>query len=151
MIQFTLAVFAVNLLGGAVIALGPGQAVLALVPQPGRTARYILETDRGGGDADRRRSSCGAGARSLARHELPSPSAGGRSSFLLGVTISASRAPHRVPVFRGDRRDRRIGPVPPALVLALALYNLAFVLPLILMSSLTVAGDRAQAILEKGP
>ena len=47
LIQFTLAVFAVNLLGGAAIALGPGEALLALVPKPGATARYILETVAG--------------------------------------------------------------------------------------------------------
>ena len=35
------------MVGGAVIALGPGQALLALVPKPGATARYIAETVAG--------------------------------------------------------------------------------------------------------
>src|SRR5947209_16427507 len=43
-IRFTLAVFVVNLLGGLVLTLGPGEAILALVPRPGATVRYILET-----------------------------------------------------------------------------------------------------------
>ena len=47
LIQFTLGVVAVNFLGGAVIALGPGEALLALVPKPDHTARYIGETVAG--------------------------------------------------------------------------------------------------------
>ena len=47
LIQFTLGVLAVNFVGGAVIALGPGQALLALVPKPGPTARYVAETVAG--------------------------------------------------------------------------------------------------------
>ena len=46
-LEFTAAVFVVNLLGGALLLLGPGRAILALVPHPGATARYILETIAG--------------------------------------------------------------------------------------------------------
>ena len=41
--QFTVGVFAVYFAGGAVFLLGPGQALLALVPHPGHTARYVVE------------------------------------------------------------------------------------------------------------
>src|ERR1700740_3615933 len=45
--QFTVAVFVVFLLGGALIVLGPGEALLSLVPHPNATTRYILETVAG--------------------------------------------------------------------------------------------------------
>ena len=41
--EFTLAVFLVSLAGGAVVALGPGQLLLAALPHPGHTVRYIFE------------------------------------------------------------------------------------------------------------
>ena len=42
--EFTLAVFGVYLVGGLVIALGPGQLLLSVVPRPGRHLGYLLET-----------------------------------------------------------------------------------------------------------
>ena len=45
--EFTAAVFAVYLLGGLVIALGPGELLLAVVPRPGRHLSYLLETVAG--------------------------------------------------------------------------------------------------------
>ena len=98
MIQFTLRVFAVNFVGGAVIALGPGQAILHARSASGHTARYIIETIAGvvmliaAAVLWRRR-------KSLARHELPSPSAEGKSSLLLGMTISAVELPTAFPYF----------------------------------------------------
>ncbi|HZU59455.1 MAG TPA: GAP family protein, partial [Solirubrobacteraceae bacterium] len=41
--EFTLAVFLVYLAGGVLIALGPGELILDLVPHPHRTARHIGE------------------------------------------------------------------------------------------------------------
>jgi hypothetical protein len=46
-LEFTLGILAVFLLGGALLVLGPGQALLALVPHPSRTTRYIIETAAG--------------------------------------------------------------------------------------------------------
>ena len=42
-IEFTIAVFLVYLVGGALIALGPGQLIRSLVPHPHRTLRQIAE------------------------------------------------------------------------------------------------------------
>src|SRR5436305_11243224 len=41
--SFTLGVFLVYLIGGAAVALGPGQLVLALVPRPSHTTKHVLE------------------------------------------------------------------------------------------------------------
>ena len=42
-IEFILGVLAVYLLGGALIALGPGELLIDLLHKPGHTARHVLE------------------------------------------------------------------------------------------------------------
>ena len=39
--------FGVNLAAGLLLALGPGQAILALAPHPGREVRHLLELSLG--------------------------------------------------------------------------------------------------------
>ena len=149
LIQFTLGVFAVNFVGGAVIALGPGQALLALVPKPSSTTRYILETVAGatllvGAVVLWRRR------KSLARRELPQPSPNGKSALLLGLTIGAVELPTAFPYYAVIAAVVGSGFGPVRQLIALALYNLAFVLPLILMIViLMVAPDRAAQILTR--
>ncbi len=149
-IQFTLTVFVVNLVGGAAIALGPGEALLAIVPKPHATARYILETVAGvvmliaAVVLWRRRHT-------LARRELPKPSSEGRSAILLGLTITAVELPTAFPYFAVIAAVVGSGLDPVRQLILLALYNLAFVLPLILMIlTLTFAPDRAERILSRG-
>ena len=88
LVQFTLAVFAVNFIGGAVIALGPGEAVLALVPRPDATARYIGETVAGAVMLVAAVVLWCGRDRLAERHRLPSPPSEGKSAALLGVTIA---------------------------------------------------------------
>src|SRR5579859_6740040 len=98
LLQFTLAVLAVNLVGGAAIALGPGSALLALVPKPDATARYIVETVAGmamliaGVVLWRRRER-------LSHRQLPAPRSQGKSAAVLGLTISAVELPTAFPYF----------------------------------------------------
>ena len=146
--EFTVTVFAVNFVGGAVIALGPGEVILHLVPHPHATARYILETI--------------AGVvmliaavvlwvkrRSLRQRELPSPSAEGKSAILLGLTITAFELPTAFPYFAAIAAIVGSGLHVVSQLIALALYNVAFVLPLILMILvLEFAGERAKRIIE---
>jgi cytochrome c biogenesis protein CcdA len=148
LIQFTLAVFAVNLVGGAVIALGPGQVILHLVPHPHATARYILETIAGA-------VMLIAAAvlwfkrESLRQRELPSPSSDGKSAIVLGLTIAAVELPTAFPYFAAIAAIIGSGLGPLRQLIALAVYNVAFVLPLILMIIvLQVAGDDAKAVIK---
>jgi cytochrome c biogenesis protein CcdA len=150
LIQFIAGVLVVNFVGGAVIALGPGQAVLALVPQPGPTARHILELVAGvvmlvvGAVLWRQRGR-------LAHHQLPSPSAEGKSSLLLGITITAVELPTAFPYFAAIAAIVGSGFGTASQVVALAIYNLVFVLPLILiLVTIVFADDQAQPILDKG-
>jgi cytochrome c biogenesis protein CcdA len=148
LIQFTLAVFAVNFVGGAVIALGPGQVVLHLVPHPHPTARYILETIAGVVMLIAA-AVLWTKRRSLRKRALPSPSAEGKSAILLGVTISAVELPTAFPYFAAIAAIVGSGQHTISQLIALALYNIAFVLPLILMIIvLEVAGDNAKAVIE---
>ena len=71
--------------------------------------------------------------KSLRRRELPSPSAEGKSAILLGVTISAVELPTAFPYFAAIAAIVGSGLGPLRQLVALALYNIAFVLPLILM------------------
>src|ERR1700759_879711 len=77
--QFTAAVFAVYLLGGLIIALGPGELLLALVPHPGRHLGYVLETVAGGAMLVAAGVLWGYRKR-LARSEAPEINPRGRSS-----------------------------------------------------------------------
>jgi cytochrome c biogenesis protein CcdA len=147
LVQFTLGVFAVNFVGGAAIALGPGEALLALVPKPSATTRYIAETVAGAVVLvaavvlwNKRKS--------LARRELPSPSPGGRSALLLGITIGAVELPTAFPYYAVIAAVVGSGFGPIRQLILLALYNLAFVLPLlIIIAILMIAPDRAAQIL----
>ena|ERR1700733_5073458 len=150
LIQFTLGVLAVNFVGGAIIALGPGEAVLALVPKPDPTARYIGETVAGVVMLVaavvlwvRRRG--------LAkRHQLPSPPSEGKSAVLLGVTIAALELPTAFPYFAAIAAIVDSGFNPLRQLFLIALYNVAFVLPLLLMiATIVIAPDRAASILQR--
>jgi len=148
--QFMAGVLAVNFVGGAVIGLGPGQAVLALVPHPGPTARHVLELVAGvvmlvvGVILWRRRGK-------LAHHEIPSPSAEGKSSLLLGITIAGVELPTAFPYFAAIAAIVGSGLGPVSQIIALAVYNLVFVLPLIvIVVIIVVADDQSQPILERG-
>ena len=148
LIQFTLAVFAVNFVGGAIIALGPGQVILHLVPHPHATARYILETIAGVVMLIAA-AVLWCKRKSLRRRELPSPSAEGKSAILLGVTISAVELPTAFPYFAAIAAIIGSGFGTVRQLTALAAYNIAFVLPLILMIVLlSFAGEKSKAIIE---
>jgi cytochrome c biogenesis protein CcdA len=149
LIQFTLGVFAVNFVGGAIIALGPGQALLALVPHPSATTRYILEVVAGtvmliGAVVLWRRRE------RLSQRQLPSPSAEGKSSFVLGATIAGVELPTAFPYFAAIAAIVGSGLGPGQQTIALAVYNTCFVLPLILMiATITFARDQSARILDR--
>ena len=86
--------------------------------------------------------------RRLARRDLPSPSADGKSSALLGVTVTAVELPTAFPYFAAIAAIVGSGLDLGRQLILLAIYNVCFVLPLILMiGTLAVAGDRSTRIL----
>ena len=145
--EFTLAVFGVFFLGGALILLGPGEALLALVPHPSATTRYILETVAGVAMLAaavylwRRREHLGS------RHRSAPPKQS-RSSALVGATIAGIELPTAFPYFAAVAAIVGSGLGLGQRVLLLAIYNGCFVLPLlVILGTVAVAGDRATEIL----
>jgi cytochrome c biogenesis protein CcdA len=148
--EFTLAVFAVYLIGGIIIALGPGQLVLSLVPKPSTDTKHVLE--------------CIAGAAMLIaalmlwRHrdrlsdrQLPHVDPEGKSSAILGATITAVELPTAFPYFAAIAAIVGSGLNPAKQVFLLVLFNVCFVLPLLgIVATLWLAGDQAERYLSIG-
>jgi len=148
--EFTIGVFLVYFLGGVAIALGPGQLLLSFVPHPHRTVRYSLEIAAG--------AAMLAGASilwrhrdRLAEHEAPPITTSGKSSVLLGATITAVELPTAFPYFAVIAALVGSGLGAAHQVVLLLLFNLCFVLPLIgIVATLEFAGDQAERILAAG-
>jgi cytochrome c biogenesis protein CcdA len=149
-VRFAAGYFVVLLVGGLVLVLGPGRAILALVPNPTLTTRYILETIAGvamligatvlwmrRGPLSRRED---------AEEDKPSP----RPPFLLGATISAVELPTAFPYFAAIVAIAGSGlPVSEQITLV-AIYNVCFILPLLaIVAVIATAGDRAVDVLKQ--
>jgi cytochrome c biogenesis protein CcdA len=138
-VEFTLGVFGVFLLGGVLVAL---------VPHPSATARYVLETVAGaamllGGVLLWRHR------QRLAEHDLPGQSRQ-RSSAILGATIAVVELPTAFPYFAVVVAVVGSGVDLGRQLVLLAVYNVCFVAPMLLMVvTLTVAPARAEHLLRR--
>jgi cytochrome c biogenesis protein CcdA len=148
--EFTVAVFLVYLLGGLAVALGPGELVLDLVPHPKPELKYLFEII-GGVVLLTLAAVLWAFRKLLAQRQLPETRTEGRSSAILGATITAVELPTAFPYFAaiaaivGADLD-----VVGALSLLL-LFNVCFVLPLIgILATLTVAPERSDRLMSVG-
>jgi cytochrome c biogenesis protein CcdA len=145
--RFTVGVAAVSFVAGAVLTIGPGQALLALVPHPGHTVRYITETVAGVGML------IAAAALWRKRHELGHHAATDRprrtgSPVVLGVTIEAVELPTAFPYFAAIAAIVASGLSVQRELILVAIYNVCFVLPLLLiLLTLTLIPDRADRVL----
>lgn len=146
---FTLGVFAVNFIGGVVLAIGPGRLLLGLVPHPRGTVRHLIELVAGLvllGVATalwRRRHS-------LARRRLPMRSGHGRSALFAGASIAAVELPTAVPYFAVIAAIVASSASVGGKVGLIGLFCIAFVLPLlVIIGTLLIAGKRAEPRLER--
>jgi hypothetical protein len=150
LIEFTGAVFGVYLVGGLVIALGPGELVLSLVPHPGRHLSYVLELVAGVAMLAGAAFLWGYRDR-LAQREPPEVSANSRSSAILGATITAVELPTAFPYFAAIAAIVGSGFGIARQVFLLLIFNLCFVAPLLgIIATLTFAGPNAQRMLNRG-
>ena len=134
-------------LGGALIALGPGQLLIdLLIRRPSRNARHILEIVIGAALHRRRMGAVPLTADRLAERELPDLLR--RGGARARCSAPRSRPSSCRPRSRTSRRSRRSsapGSAPLRQLLLLLLFNLCFVLPLLAMiATLTFAGERAE-------
>jgi cytochrome c biogenesis protein CcdA len=148
--QFTGAVFGVYLLGGLVIALGPGELLLAIVPRPGRHLGYVLEIVAGGAMLAAAAVLWGYRKR-LSQAEAPEVNPHGRSSAILGATITAVELPTAFPYFAAIATLVGANLNVVRIVVLLVIFNVCFVLPLLaILAVLTFAGPNAQLVLTRG-
>jgi cytochrome c biogenesis protein CcdA len=148
--EFTFGVFAVYLIGGMAIALGPGQLVLSLVPHPDKEDRYVLEIIAGAAMLAAAAFLWGYRER-LAKRQMPAVKAQGRSSVVLGAVITAVELPTAFPYFAAIAAIVGSGLGITKQAILLVLFNVCFVLPLVgIVGTLTFAGDRAQELLSAG-
>jgi cytochrome c biogenesis protein CcdA len=148
--EFTMAVFVVYLLGGLAIALGPGELVLALVPRPSRHLGYVLEIVAG--VAMLTASAFLWGYREhLAQRPAPEVKADGRSSAILGATITAVELPTAFPYFAAIAAVVGSGLDVVRQIVLIVMFNVCFIAPLLgIVATLTFAGPNAISWLTRG-
>jgi cytochrome c biogenesis protein CcdA len=146
-LRFTGTVAAVFLAGGLVLTIGPGQLLLALIPHPGATVRYVAETVAGVAMIIAsvvlwvQRERLGHRHRNASTPEH-------RSAALLGLTVAAIELPTAFPYFAAIAAIVAAGLNVVQEVVLVAIYNLCFISPLLaIVIVLSVAGDRAERVL----
>jgi cytochrome c biogenesis protein CcdA len=148
--QFTLAVFGVFLVGGLAVLLGPGQLLLSLVPHPSRRVSYILEVVAGVALLTGAAFLWGY-REQLMHRKIPTPNTEGKSSAILGATISAVELPTAFPYFAAIAAIVGSGVGLARQVVLLVLFNIVFVAPLgAIFVTVAFAGERANALLASG-
>jgi cytochrome c biogenesis protein CcdA len=148
--EFTLAVFAVYLFGGALFALGPGQLLRSLLPHLHHTVRDVAEIVAGvvllaaAAMTWRNRGR-------LIERGMPASNPRARSSVLLGATITAIELPTAFPYFAAIAAIAGSGLDVLGQLVLLLVFNVCFVLPLIgIVAVLTFAPDRSGRMLGRG-
>ena len=144
---FIVGVFAVNLLAGLLIMLGPGQLLLSLIPRPSAATKHVIELLAGAiilalaaGLWSRRKS--------FARSKLPTVETKGGSSLALGAGIGAIELPTALPYFAAIAAITESGFSVSVRVAMLAVYNVVFILPLVgILLAVEVLGRDASRVL----
>jgi cytochrome c biogenesis protein CcdA len=148
--QFTIGVFSVTFAGGLVLTIGPGRVLLGLVPHPQGTVRHVIELVAGVVLLTVA-VALWRGRRSLARRELPGRSGSGGSALIAGASIAAVELPTAAPYFAVIAGIVASSASIPQEIGLLALYNVAFVLPLlVIVVVIAFGGARADGWLQRG-
>ncbi len=149
--EFTFAVFAVYFVGGAAIAIGAGQLVRSLLPVHHHHVTDVVEIAVGA-------AMIGVAAllwrhrANLSRRDPPDFDPHGKSSWVLGASITAVELPSAFPYFAAIAAILGSGLGPARNLVLLLLFNICFVLPLLgILATLTFGGDQADRMLCRRP
>jgi cytochrome c biogenesis protein CcdA len=148
--EFTFSFFVVNFAAGAILTIGPERSLVGFVPNPKGMVRHVIELVAGVVLL-----ACAlalwSGRRSLARRELPMRGGRGGSAFIAGASLATVELPTAVPYFAVIAAVVASSATVPEEIALLALYNLAYVLPLLaILVVLLFAGDRTDRTLQRG-
>jgi cytochrome c biogenesis protein CcdA len=141
LVGFIAGVFFTNLLAGVLLAIGPGQALMAVAPRPGPEARHLIEVAAGSVTLVLA-VTLWLARRRVAHHVEGLTKRVDRSSLLVGAGIVVVELPTALPYFAVIASvvgsDRAI----PTQITLLAIFNATFVLPLLaILAARTFAGD----------
>lgn len=147
-LEFTLAAWTVTFLFGLALALGLGDLILSFVPKPGPVVKYALVTAAGlvlvlgGAGVWLRR-------RSLVSSEPANdPDRSRGSAVLIGAGVAGLELATAFPYFAAIAAIVGSGVDPARQVTLLVLFNLCFVLPLVVIAgTLWLARDQADELL----
>jgi cytochrome c biogenesis protein CcdA len=140
---FLVGLLSVNLIGGALIMLGPGQLILDLVPKPKPVTKHIIEVVAGVALLAIA-ISLWSGRKALGRRKPPTFTPGKRSGVMLGAGIAVVELPTALPYFAAIAVIVGSGAAIPGKVAMLVVYNLAFVFPILaILAILVVFRDAA--------
>ena len=149
LLGFIAGVLVVYLLGGLVIVVGPGQALLALIPHPGVETRHLLELCLGVGLL----VLAGAlwlGRKRVAHDVTRDKGRVDRSSFLVGAGISVVELPTAFPYFAAMAAMVGSGKNVSTQIGVLVAYNAVFIAPLLAVLGVRMlARKRGQRWLER--
>jgi cytochrome c biogenesis protein CcdA len=148
--EFTFAVFAVYFVGGAAVAVGAGQLIRPLLPHPRHHIADIIEVAVGV-------AMIGVAAllwrhrQRLSHRDPPDFDPRGKSSWVLGASITAVELPTAFPYFAVIAAIVGSGLGPARDLVLLLLFNFCFVLPLlVIVGTLTFAPDQSDRLLSAG-
>ncbi len=149
LLGFIAGVFATNLVAGVAIALGPGRALMSVVPRPGDEARHLIEL-AGGAMTLALAVALWLARRRLEGHVSRNTERIDRSSLVVGAGIMLVELPTALPYFAVIASVVGSERAPATEVVLLAIFNAVFVLPLLaILVARAVAGDRATRWLER--
>ena len=147
---FTLGVFAVDLVAGIALTVGPGRLLLGLLPHPQGTVRHVIELVAGV-ILLAAAVALWTGRRRLASDEAPKGAGGAGSALILGASVAAIELPSAVPYFAVIAGIVASDANVAQSIGLLVMYCVAFVAPLLaIVVVLLVAGERAQPWLQRG-
>jgi cytochrome c biogenesis protein CcdA len=145
---FIAGVFATNLVAGVVLTLGPGRALMALVPRPGEHTRHLLEL-AGSGVTFALAAGLWLARKHTAEHISRRIEQVDRSSLVVGAAITAVELPTAIPYFAVLAVVVESGRSLPVQVMLLAIFNAVFAAPLLaILAARSLAGAQAQLRLE---